>query len=461
MPASAKLKKPLQNQWPSATISENPSSGQFLIEVVIAVGVLLIYTHAFFTLITTSYQILSLSRAESMARALANEKMEIIRNLPYDDVGTMGGIPNGSLPQEETNIRNGQTFTVNTSVVYIDDPFDNLAPSDTLPIDYKSARIQVNWSGNPFTNDHLITLITTIAPKGVESTTGGGTLSILVFNSLGLPVAQAQVHIQANTAAPPVDLIQFTDDLGNLILPGAPACTACYHITVTKSGYSTDRTYTTAEVPNPNLPPFTILEGQVTPASFAIDQLSQITFNSTSTRENNYQDLGNVDFHLQGSKTIGTDTEENPIYKLDQNLTTETNGQLTLDLEWDNYIITLDQLNYDLGGSQPFSPLTVNAGDNATLRFIGAPHQDHNLLTLIQNPAGNPIPSALVRLTGLDFDGTLYSGTADVPDFGQTFFSPLDHDLFSLEISHDEYLGFSGTIDVTDQTQTTVILNPK
>lgn len=44
--------------------------------------------------------------------ALANERAEMIRNLPYASVGTTNGIPAGSIAQSETIVRNSNTYTI-------------------------------------------------------------------------------------------------------------------------------------------------------------------------------------------------------------------------------------------------------------------------------------------------------------------------------------------------------------
>lgn len=438
---------------------EGDQSGQFLMEVVIAVAIMLMLTHAFFTLITASYQILGQSRSEVTAKAIANEKMELIRNLPYDQVGTLGGIPSGNILQNDVLIRNGQSYNIATSIQYKDDPFDQLAPSDLLPIDYKLVRIDVSWGG-AFPNNYTTTLVTNIAPKGVETTNGGGTLSFLVFDSQGQPVPQANIHIEAPAANPPVDLNLITDNLGTLVLPGAPVCTACYSVTVTKSGYSTNKTYTTSEVANPNNPPLTVLENQVTETSFAIDRLSTATFNSKGTRSAGFPPLGSINFHLQSNKTIGTDTLGDPVYKIDTDFTTDGGGTFSTQLEWDNYILTADDVNHNLGGSNPLSPFPVLAGTDVNLDFVAIPSENNSLLVKVTDSSGTPLSGAITRLyDGIAYDGTLDTGTSGTPDWGQSFFSPLTSGDYNLDVNANGYQPATSNVSVSGPTKETVILN--
>src|SRR3972149_9573143 len=114
----------------------NRLRGQSLLEVLISLALFSILAHALFTLVTTTYSVNTFDKARIAARQLAEEKIEIIKNMPYDDIGTVGGIPSGNLPQYETVNANGLNYLVKTIVIYIDDDFDMLTPDDLLPTDY-------------------------------------------------------------------------------------------------------------------------------------------------------------------------------------------------------------------------------------------------------------------------------------------------------------------------------------
>ena len=434
-------------------------SGQQLIELIIASGILLMYAHAIFTVILGMYQLANLTKSEAVARAIAVEQMELLRNLPYDDIGTLGGIPAGNLPQTQVITRNNQDFTVKTDIRYVDDPFDNTSPGDLLATDYKVAKISVIWSG-AFTNNKQLDLVTYISPKGVENTTGGGTLKILVFDSQGQPVPQADVSIEATAASPPVDLDLFTDDNGLIILPGAPSCNECYYIEVSKTNYSQDRTYSSSEVTNPTQPWATILDNQVTEVSFAIDKLANITWQSTGSRASGFPALGNVTFHLRSGKTIGTDSGGQPVYKLDQDYTTDSTGQLLLSMEWDSYQLTVDNTSYDLAGVNPLTPISILPDQSQTIKFAVIPHQPYNLLAIAKDASGSAIASASAQLTATGFDQTLTTGQSTDPDFGQAMFENLTSRTYQLTISHPSFAEATASVDVTGNQQQEVILNP-
>lgn len=255
-------------------------SGFSLLETVLGLAILSIIIVTLVSLINFTSKLIYETKAKTIATALVNEKMEIVHNLPYLQIGTQGGIPQGSLPQTETITRNDIEFTIETAVIFIDDPFDGTLegnPPDTAPADYKRVRIEVSW---PFrlTNKPVV-FISDIAPKGLESEAAGGTIKISVFNASGQPVPQANVHIENNQLSPAINLDILTDDNGLITLPGAPPSVEAYQVTVTKDGYSTAQTYSVdpLNLPTPQPPHLSVFEGKLTAASFAIDWLSSMT----------------------------------------------------------------------------------------------------------------------------------------------------------------------------------------
>jgi prepilin-type N-terminal cleavage/methylation domain-containing protein len=271
---------------------KNKQFGFSLIEVLVSVLIVSALTLAIFNLIIYSLKVTADNKFRLAAAMIADQKMEYIRNLPYDSVGITGGIPNGIIPEDETISQNNGVFYVNTLIKYEDDPFDGIGggvPNDTITSDYKLARVRVSWNG-PFGQKNA-TASTIIAPRGMETDAGGGTLSILVFDANGLPVNEASVHIENSNLDPAVDFTNETSGTGRLNFPGAPESIEGYEITVTKTGYSSD--YTTDRTvanPNPTKPHATVLEGQRTEISFAVDLLSNLTIKAvTASLPQNWQ----------------------------------------------------------------------------------------------------------------------------------------------------------------------------
>lgn len=441
-----------------------PRRGQMLISLIISTGVFMILAHALFTLVFSSYETISFTRARITARHFAQEKMELIRNLPFDDVGTIGGIPPGILEQTERRIINGLTYLAKISIVYVDDPFDDVAPVDLLANDYKRVRVDVSWEGLAGSETNPVTIISDIAPRGIETTTGGGTLSILVFNALGQPVGGANVQIVANSVTPPVNLTLQTNASGRVFLPGAPVCVSCYKIAVTKEGFSTDRTYSVTEVANPTKPHQTVLESQLTEVSFAIDRLGSIRVTTTSGRETGFTPLPNVSFQLRGEKTIGTDTSDLPVYKYNKNLTTDSLGILQIDnLEWDSYTFSLPGGSlYVISGSNPIISFQLQPNINLDFSVSLVNKTTNSLLTIFVDPNQNPIASVSAKLSdGAGFEATNSSGLLGNPDFGQAFFANLSDRIYNLVATVSGFLDSNSNINVKGETVEKIILTPQ
>ncbi len=424
--------------------------GQILIEIVVTVGLLTILFHAVFTLINAAFQSLGDSQARQTARHLAQSKIEEIKNLAYDEIGTQGGIPSGSLVQAETVNQNGLDYLIKTSVIFVDDPFDGFSPSDLLPTDYKRIRVEVSWSGL-FSSNRPTVLVTDIAPPGMEDPIAGGTIEIAVFDAQVEPVAEAEVQITNDTVSPAIDLNLRTNDEGKILLPGAPACSSCYFIQAAKDGYTIDRTYSTSEVVNPSKGYLTVEEGKVAEISFKIDKTSTINF---------YGSEPNVTFHLTSSKIIGTDAEENKIYKLDEDFTTDENGELVLeDFEWATYEFDIVDQEYDTAGTNPLTPINLEPDSELDFQFLLADDEENSLLIKVIDIDDEPIASASARLFNEgDYDEATVSGQLDEPDYGQVFFSPLEPKDYNLEVEAEGYQPESRTVTVQGDSEEQVIL---
>lgn len=446
----------------SAHYNKASKKGQTLISILIAIAVFSILLHAVFTLVATSFQLVSINRSRITAKYLGLERIENIRNMPYENIGTIEGIPSGVLAETENVNINGLSFTIKTNVIYIDDEFDGQGSEDLFP-DYKRVRVEILWEGLAKPAENPLVFITDIAPSIAQSYTAAGTLQIVVVNANGQPVPQAKVTIFANSISPTVDTTLETSDAGIVSLPGAQPCVECYQITATKDGYSTDRTYSTVEVTNPIKPHASVIETDVTQITFSIDQVSTLNITSFTERDSGFTPRGNVSFRLRGSKIIGTDASAQFVYKYDTTHSTDAGGNFSLNnLEWDNYYIFMPEAtSYDISGNSPLLPLNVTPASSLDYAFSTNIHTNHSLLNAIKNPSQELIENAYVNLTSGVYDEATISGKLNDPDFGQVFFSNLENNTYDYTATASGYLNSNGTVEVDGYSLNNIILIPE
>ena len=439
------------------TLASSP--GFTMVETIVALAVLGIFFAAVALILQKVLENVGQSRVRTTALALAQEKMEAIRNLPFASVGTAGGIPQGPLPQQETLVVNSLPFTVTTSIVYIDDPFDGVAPSDLINTDYKRARVEITWGGS-YPSRLPVTFVTNIAPKGIETVAGGGTLLIQVIDANGLPVAGATVSVDNTAVTPEIHTQTLTSATGVAVFPGAPACVDCYHISVTKSGYSQARTYSTTEVANPLQPHPTLIEGDITQISFAIDRTSSLTVNAFGSRESGYPPVGNVLFALRGTKIIGYDSLDDPVYKYNVATGTIGNTVLISNLEWDIYTLDFSNSYHLLAGSNPPVPIALTPATAMILPIVTAPKSNTSLLVIVKNAAGLLQASVSAQLTnGLGYDATKFTAATGAADFGQAFFGGLTPTTYGLKVNLPGYQEATASLILSTIHQETITLN--
>jgi hypothetical protein len=259
-----------------------------LVEVMFAVAILLLMFGGIGSSFHVIMSLIGSSKAQAGAVSLANKKMEYIRSLAYDSVGTIAGIPDGALPQTSSTTLNGILYTERILIQYIDDAKDGTGASDTNGIvsDYKLAKVTYSWSERGVPKS--ISILSNIIPKGIETTAGGGTLTVNVFDSSAQPVSNASVRVYNNTGTTTIDTTRFTNAAGVAMFAGAPA-RANYQITVTKAGFSTDKTYSaTSSNPNPAPPHVAVLVSQVSTMNFQIDELSSLAVKTVGLPTTNF-----------------------------------------------------------------------------------------------------------------------------------------------------------------------------
>lgn len=400
------------------------SAGFTLMEAVVATAIFAILISGILGVTQILNRSVKLAREKTVLASYAANEMEIVRNLPYSQVGTINGNPTGNLP----DFTNAQTVTLENvpykvyyEVTYTDDPADGtiLLSTDVAPNDYK----QVNMYVQNTITQVVTQFVTTAAPKGLEGLNNAGALLIKVFDSQGQPVSGASVHIENVALNPDIILDRTSDGTGQWAEVGLPASVSSYHIVVTKAGYSTDQTEPISVAnPNPTKPDATIVNGTVTQVSFAIDLLSNLTIKTLNTV---CAPLSGIGVNIRGAKIIGTAPT---VYKYNSDFTSNGSGLISLsNIEWDTYTPTLlTGQSYIVYGTNPIQTITVPPGTNLTFTMIlGAQDPTKSSLLVIVKDAssGLALEGASVHLQKGGSQPQDYYGTTGGSVWGQSDWS--------------------------------------
>jgi len=410
-------------------------SGFTLVEVLIGSSILLIVIVGIYSTFVSVIKTVQAARIKTDAMLLANEQIEVIRNLPYQDVGIENGVPVGVVPRIKTLTRGGSTYNLVFYIRNVDDVFDGTLGStthnDLAPADYKQIEIDIGCATCRADLFPTSTIITSVAPRNLETTTGNGSLIIKTFDSNGDPVGGAGVHIVNNSGTTTIDISEITDNEGVFQLIDTPPGALVYQTTVSKAGYSTDGTVVASvSNPNPLNPPSTVAAGQVTQLSFAIDKLSDLTVNTV----NRYCDqLAGQTVGVVGQKKIG----QNPdVFKYDKTFTSNDSGLINLSaIEWDTYNFNLaTSSGRYLAGSLPPLPVLVSPDTEQTVTLMSVTGVARGLLVIVLDAA-----------TGLPLSGATVKVGSETQITNQGFFNQTDWSGGSGQFTYDNQTMFADT----------------
>jgi len=459
---------------PTAKSKTQKIFGFTLIEALVFLFIFSIITVTFYSVITLGTGYIAEAKNRLGALALANEKMEIVRNLKYDDIGTATGIPSGILSSAEDVTVGAKMYHVTTLIQYIDDPLDGELPADPIPTDYKRVKINVSWSGFQGAGGEVY-LVSRFVPPGLEVSSGDGILAVNINDGSGAGVPQARVRIVNNIVSPSIDIDQETDNDGHLIFPGAPQSQLGYEITVSKSNYETVSTVDPGSVAyTPRDPHASVVAGTLNTASITIDRLANLKIKSVDYLG---APLSDVSFHIEGGRELGTDSTVIPsetIYNLDTNSSTDADGEKEFNDHSPGGQFSLSSIGaiagHTLIGANPISDFDKTSltykfslipGESKTVEVKFADDNADSLLVEVLNEGDNqPINNAQVKLT----NGSGYDTTVNTSFDGIAFF-PTNSDPFlpgeyTLEVTEPGFLNYSSQVDIDKLTKKEVKLIP-
>lgn len=440
----------------------NNQNGTTLIEVLVSIAVVSFLTTTIYLTLTGAVSNMGESKQRVGAVAIAHEKMEIIRNLDYEEVGVIDGIINGPMLALETVTRNGFDFDVYIDVRYVDDSLDGVGLDDLINTDYKLVQVIVEWEHQEKIDS--VEFVSSFVPDGVETNMGGGTLVLNTMTSGGEAVANVNIHLESIEDSPVVDYSTSTDNFGSLVLQGVPSQT--YRISLSKIDYEDVRTYPSP--PESSFIPvnidFYVDEGALNSKNFFIDLDSDLVLKAVDIADES--GISGVDIELEGGKEIGSD----PItYNLDDSSTTDSGGELDYSSISSGFyeIVNFGELGtsvYKFIGSDDEATFTLAAGSNEEIVLLFVDENTPSLyITVLDDITNEPIQGAEIGIAGpSDFD----QGSETRED-GTTFFPPtvdppvlMENDEYSIEVRIGGYQDYSGTVDIDDFTSKEIRLTP-
>lgn len=443
-------------------------SGFSILEVVSAVFIFSIVTITMYGSFSAGLKSLAQSKHRVAAAELANEKMEIIRNMNYDDIGTQGGVPSGSLPQNKTVWKSNQKFNVHTFIRYNNDPFDDEeegTPEDEVPADYKEVKVEVTWTG--IERGRGVKAVSKFVPDGAETNVGGGTFRLNVLDGSGAGISTVGVDIVNNDSNPPVDINTYTDTYGSVLLTGMPPGDRNFQITVSKDDNDYESVTTLPPYPDTSFEPTdvhaSVIEGQLNTKAIIIDRLSDLHIFSRNIYDEAFLD---ADFNLSGGRVIGKEIESgNDVTNYNESHSTGATGDTNVaDIPPGKYNITLNESGYTLIGSDVTFPLALEPNQSRDVNLIIASNTENSLIVTVKDSETElAVSGTSVRVfNGVDFDSMLVTG-----QMGQVYFPPntdpptiLNPGDYSIEVTASGYETYSVSVAVNQLTQEQVNLVP-
>ncbi len=387
--------------------------GFTLIEAVVCVAIFSVLILAISGFFTSVIKGITYYRERVVISSLANQYLEIARNLPYAQIGTENGNPHGTLPDLPSPLEvsfNGANY----QIYYVVNALHDLADPNIGVQDYKQVKLYIKNVSTGAENS----FVTTIAPIKLASLGSGGVISFQVINKAWQPVPEALIHITNANIVPNINLYRTAGSDGKWNEIGL-APDSNYHVVVTKNGYSADQTYPATQYPGATNLDVTVIQGEATSATFAIDPLSNLVFN---VKSRTCQPISGVATNVRGAKTISpgfpkfdkayTSNAGGQIYPQSASTCSSNCGAESCCLEWDVYALTLAGETYMVYGTSPAQVADLMPNTSQSFNLMLGPKTANSASVVVKDVSGNPVEGAKVELSnaGLDYDAVKYTG---------------------------------------------------
>ena len=296
--------------------------------------VLLIIVIAFFDLYISVLHSSIVAQRQAVALSLANNQMEYLKSLPYNDLAVAGGsiVSTFTVPASFNTTVDAHAYIVKTQIVYVDDAYDgcgtypnltleetycrnypppaNAPNPDPNPEDYKDVRVEVTDN----TGLTLASLDTQIASLIAETPSNTGAIFVRVIDQSGNPVQGASVNIVNNVVSPNVNVNATSDSNGMAIFYGLPPDSGYdYVVSGSDTGYSSLTTIPSTSSLVATYPNQDLLAQNSSYVTLTLKQEGQysIVLNTTDTLDN---PIPGVKVYVKGGYKMYTATSNTSYY---------------------------------------------------------------------------------------------------------------------------------------------------
>lgn len=444
--------------------------GFTLIEALVVLSIFSIILVTFYSTFTLGTQYIIDAKNRLGAVSLANQKMEIVRNLQYDDIGTLTGVPQGVLDDDYYENVNAVSYHVKTDISFVDDDFDGIEGVDVVATDYKTVRISILWGDEAASRQ--VFLLSDFVPPGIETNIGGGTLRVNVIDTPANGLSDVAVNISSVSNG--INISTSTDSSGTVLRPGMPAGND-YVISVSKENYESITTLPLS--PDSDYDPVadqnaSVIEGSLNIKSIIIDLLANINI---ATEDLFGNPIPNISFNLSGGRLVGNNISEGMPgaleYNYNEDLSTDLNGEKNIDdVSPGSYVFTLPD---EIEGYEFYEMIPNDDIDSDT--FVADPGSDIGVKAILMDESfdslfvsvsdidsGTAVEGAEVHLVNnlLGYDVSL---TTD--KFGKVYFpqneTPLAKDSYELSVSADGFNDDNSTISIDGLNMSYIQLTPQ
>jgi len=444
--------------------------GFTLIEALVLLFIFSVMTVTFYKVFASGTSLILETKKRLAAIGVVNERMELIRSLAYEEIGTDGGVPGGNINSDEYIASGNYQFHVITDIRYFDDEEDGTeggSPDDDTPNDYKFVSVMALWGEE--TDGQKVSLSSSIAPFGTEEAVSGGTLSISVIDIDGAPVSSAAVNIANGSVVPAINQT-FIAGNGSVSIPALPVSEQKYVVTVSKSGYENVSTFppypTSAYYPTDVHN--SVVGGMITNSVIVASKLSDIEIRFRNAYG---ESIGNVNFGLEGGRVLGTDDVGALVYNYNEALESDGSGVKSIsNISPGQYTVSVSESGYhfwktDAGIGNEAGEIIVGQGESGAVKNIILldESKDSYFLRVTDSVTGKSIENASVKLSNI---ALVYEETVDTDEYGYVFFPDalskelIGGEIYDVEITADGYNAENTTVEINQLVTGGISLSP-